>query len=264
MSRGYFLNPEILESFMRGFFGYGNLKAPLWFVGMEEGGGNSLKEVHNRMRAWNRRGRKAIEDAAAFHIQIKMGNLFRKTDNRRSGPKIQGTWRRLILVVLSCRRDEALNNKIRLREAVREFQKTNFGRKGSCTAALELFPLPSPTRRTWNYGSGEGSPTRRWTTLPYLRTRSIYENCVIDYRIRGLQKLIAKHKPKCIILYGNSNAFRLHWRRLAGYDFPPDKDGKLIGSGPTKYLLLPHPSTHTNDQPFLNAGVEMRRGEITI
>ena len=163
MSRGYFLNSDILEAFMRGFFGYGNLKSRVWFIGMEEGGGNRLKEVHDRLRAWNRRGRKQIEDAAAFHIQIKMDNLFLVKNG--AGPTIQGTWRKLILVVLACRGNESLANKQLLREGVREFQRTTFGRQNACIAALELFPLPSPSRKAWNYGCGQGAPERRWTTF---------------------------------------------------------------------------------------------------
>ncbi len=53
-------------------------------------------------------------------------------------------------------------------------------------------------------------------------------------------------------------------RRLADNDFPKNQDGALIGKGPTRYLLLPHPSRFTKDQTFLNAGVTMRLGGITI
>lgn len=260
MSRGYFLNSDLLEAFIRSFFGYGNLKAPVWFIGMEEGGGNSLKEVHDRLRAWNRRGRKRIEDAAAFHIRIKMDNLFLKADG--GGPTIQGTWRKLILVVLACRGNENLGNRQLMKEAVREFQRTTFGRKTSCIAALELFPLPSPNRESWNYGCGQGVPKRRWTRLPYLRTRPIYEKSVIDDRTKLLKQLIARYNPKCVVLYGK--AFRQHWGRLADHEFMPNEDGTLIGNGPTKYLLLPHPSRFSKDQTFLNAGVTMQIGGIRV
>ena len=33
------LDDKLLESYMKTFFGYGNLHADYWFIGMEEGGG---------------------------------------------------------------------------------------------------------------------------------------------------------------------------------------------------------------------------------
>jgi hypothetical protein len=39
------LNDQLLEAFMRGFYGFGNYQAQYWFVGMEEGGGNTLDAI---------------------------------------------------------------------------------------------------------------------------------------------------------------------------------------------------------------------------
>ncbi len=36
------LDDALLEAYMDGFYGYGNLAGPYWFIGMEEGGGDSL------------------------------------------------------------------------------------------------------------------------------------------------------------------------------------------------------------------------------
>jgi hypothetical protein len=33
------LDPRLLTDFLDSFYGYGNPQAPLWFIGMEEGGG---------------------------------------------------------------------------------------------------------------------------------------------------------------------------------------------------------------------------------
>ncbi|MBC8136283.1 MAG: hypothetical protein H8F28_10385 [Fibrella sp.] len=45
------LNNDQTQEFCNGFLGYGNLSAPLWFIGMEEGGGKSESEIAARLDA---------------------------------------------------------------------------------------------------------------------------------------------------------------------------------------------------------------------
>lgn len=45
-------NDDDLSQFMKTFYGYGTLSAKFWFIGMEEGGGNSFTEVQARLSAW--------------------------------------------------------------------------------------------------------------------------------------------------------------------------------------------------------------------
>ncbi|MFL7892770.1 MAG: hypothetical protein AB8I56_11970, partial [Anaerolineales bacterium] len=60
-------NDTLLEDFINRFFGYGNFKGKYWFIGMEEGGGNSLEEINRRLDAWDMRGRREVEDVADYH-----------------------------------------------------------------------------------------------------------------------------------------------------------------------------------------------------
>jgi hypothetical protein len=53
-----------LDDFAHRFYGYGNYGGPFWFVGMEEGGGDSSEEIARRLSAWAARGRCELEDAA--------------------------------------------------------------------------------------------------------------------------------------------------------------------------------------------------------
>ena len=55
-------NDSLLADYMGGFWGYGNLSGDYWFVGMEEGGGDSFEEVNQRISQWNKRGRNSFED----------------------------------------------------------------------------------------------------------------------------------------------------------------------------------------------------------
>jgi hypothetical protein len=38
-----------LEEYATNFLGYGRPDAPVWFIGMEQGGGNSFEEVQKRI-----------------------------------------------------------------------------------------------------------------------------------------------------------------------------------------------------------------------
>ena len=40
------------------------------FIGMEEGGGNSLVEINNRLNTWVLRGERELEDLAQYHTEI--------------------------------------------------------------------------------------------------------------------------------------------------------------------------------------------------
>lgn len=43
------LNDALLEKRINEFLGYGNLESDYWAIGMEEGGGNSLSEINQRL-----------------------------------------------------------------------------------------------------------------------------------------------------------------------------------------------------------------------
>ena len=43
------LNDKTLESYIHNFYGYGNPRAPYWFIGMEEGGGEDIQNIERRV-----------------------------------------------------------------------------------------------------------------------------------------------------------------------------------------------------------------------
>jgi len=63
------IDPDLLRRFMHTFYGYGSWSAPLWFVGMEEGGGTTPEEVQRRLNAW--RGGE-LEDLRDFHLRAEL------------------------------------------------------------------------------------------------------------------------------------------------------------------------------------------------
>lgn len=75
------LDDIILQAFIHTFYGYGTYSAPYWFIGMEEGGGNSPDEISSRLSTWHANGRNELHS-----LDLSM--------TRFGGdyPRIQRTW----------------------------------------------------------------------------------------------------------------------------------------------------------------------------
>lgn len=67
---------HLLTEFMNKFYGYGNFATPYWFIGMEEGGGDSFEEVAQRLTVWKQRGRRELEDVADYHMALGITHPF--------------------------------------------------------------------------------------------------------------------------------------------------------------------------------------------
>ena len=70
------LDNDLIDEFINKFYGYGNLNSDLWFVGMEEGGGNSFEEINTRLNIWSDRGKKTVEDLVDYHFKIGIDQFF--------------------------------------------------------------------------------------------------------------------------------------------------------------------------------------------
>lgn len=171
---------SLLTCYMDSFWGYGNPNANYWFVGMEEGGGNSFEEVNRKIQLWNERGRLSIDDIYECHME---GKWFGEN------AKLQTTWNKLIRILLSAK------GEIPDTEMVRQYQATSLGRKNSESCLIELLPLPSPSIDDWIYSEHSANPI--------LENRKIYKEILSPKRCEKLQSLISQHKPQNLILYGS-------------------------------------------------------------
>jgi hypothetical protein len=219
------LDTEVLKDFMKNFFGYGDLNAPVWFVGMEEGGGASMAEIEARLATWVRRGRKTLEDVAIFHEEFGDGRCFSHR------PPLQSTWKELMRVVL-IRRGEDPDN-----EALREYQRTEFARTGSGVALLELMPLPKPSIASWPYAE--------WTdpaAFPQLSTIRLYRKHTRSNRIEAIRALIRQQKPKTVLFYGQS--YRKYWEMICERQFEADDGLWRAEDDMTLFIMCPHPAAH--------------------
>lgn len=216
------LQNENLLEFVSTFYGYGDLKSNIWFIGMEEGGGNNLEEVNARIQAWVTDGKNTTADIFSIHQAISQTKYFSFPK-----PKLQRTWTKLIRMQL------ALEAQTITSELVAEFQAKRLGRFSNETCLLELLPLPAPNLNSWYYS--------QLTQIDFLESRSVYKKKLLPKRISGLKQLIGKYKPKYVIFYGKS--YQLYWSQIAGCTLNPIEGSKLFFGFDTDtcFVMAPHP-----------------------
>ena len=111
------LDDLLLEGFMQTFYGYGSFDGRFWFIGMEEGGGDSVEVMQRRLNAWRERGKLELEDLSETAAEMGAGEWF----NER--PRLQRTWGMLIRIAL------ASEGPTPTTDEVREYQKISLGRR---------------------------------------------------------------------------------------------------------------------------------------
>ena len=212
-----------LKEYMDAFFGYGDLNAPIWFIGMEEGGGDSLGNIKRRLNAWQKLGCSTVLDIAEFHKEI---GDFAYFENENTA-KLQPTWNKLIRYMLAYE-GHATNLK-----NVRKFQVNRLGRFASQTCLLELMPLPSPKVSDWLY--------KDISDLPELISRELYTQKISPNRIMRLSSFINQYQPKRVVFYSKSYA-RI-WSKFvsAQAKWENKQDMSFVKENSIEYFILPHP-----------------------
>ena len=167
------LNDTLLQNFMSGFYGSGNLLGDYWFVGMEEGGGNDLDQATKRLNAWVELGRKELVDICEFHLKINFPYYFKDPE------KLQKTWMQQARIVLASKGSPSSTDEVRV------YQRDVIGRKNGETCLLELFPLPSPSSKSRNYDF--------WSDLPFLKERKTYRDYCVPWRVEHIRTRIEEH-----------------------------------------------------------------------
>ena len=192
-----------VTNFAHTFFGYGNLNAPVWFVGMEEGGGETRDEIEARLRSWEAGGRSPVVDIVEFGRESGLKGHLQWFEGEK--PPLQTTWKQLIRVVLSSRGEPATAS------SVRAYQRDGFARSDGHECLLELLPMPSPSVGEWRYGD--------WYPLPWLRDRKAYREHLLEHRVERLQQLVAEREPAAVVFY--SRSYLDEWCRVM--DVPRDE-----------------------------------------
>ena len=159
-----------LQTYMANFAGYGDMRAPLWFVGMEEGGGRDVAELTQRVDTWAARGYQRLENLAGYHRAIGIPRSF-------DAPfPLQRTWGPLARVLQASR---GASTDL---AALRQVQATDLGAHGGGAALLELLPLPAANTTAWPYAVLA-------TQVPALRDRATYRATYEPARVALLRAL---------------------------------------------------------------------------
>lgn len=231
---------------MATFYGYGNLKAPYWFIGMEEGCGPDWdKDVIPRFEHWDNRGRKIIEDVRDYHFALGIRDFWEAPAGKNV--KVQRTWRRLLEIVLCAQGQEPSE------ENIRKFQANDFARSDSNTCLIELFPLPSPSIKVFEFSRLRNQEHN------YFASRSKYRQHMLPSRILKIQELVQKHKPRHVILYGTT--YRKYWSQLIGAGTWSEEDSYISSYqlGESKIWLVPHPCAAAPRNAFIKLGEKLRQ-----
>jgi hypothetical protein len=227
------IDDDLLLRFIDAFVGYGNVAAPYWFIGMEEGGDSSNASLVNRVTVWRDRGARAVEDLRDYHLATGLSAFL------LPGARLQPTWKQLIRITLLAQGQPVTP------QTMRAYQAHQLGRLGGETALFELYPLPATSLNHWPYAS--------LSTLPMLRDRKTYRAALTDQRCRLMGELIDTHRPRVVIMYGAT--YRNLWARIAG----PLQDivapaGVAIGlRGASRMLAIQHPGAWGATDAYFDA-----------
>ena len=222
------LDDHLLQQFMHTFYGYGNYDAPFWFVGMEEGGRDTVPYINRRLRLWAERGKRELEDLAEWHLAEGPHRHF------TGRPPLQPTWNRLMRILLTAKGESPTIS------ALRTYQKEKLGRTGGESCLVELFPLPAKSTGSWFYGEH--------SRLPQLANRKRYRQALAPQRVRHLRSRLLVHRPQHVIFYSTNARYRRWWQKIARTDFQqisdkPGDDPPLYQGhdGHTTFIICRHP-----------------------
>ena len=209
------LSPDETSNLLR-FIGYGNLKAPVWFLGMEEGGGGE-----ERIRIQS--GFEPIEDLYDAHVN-KMGITRYHCDNR----VLQSTWKGMCHIMLS------LAGIPPDKPTRRTYQAMHLGRPGGDTLLAELMPVAKSSVKDWQYHD----------LIPRFRDRQRYYDEVLPVRLLKFAELVLTHRPRLIVAYGRS--YWQHYQSILGPTVFHDSGRFRYGvSGQTTMVLTDHFTART-------------------
>jgi len=217
------MNDEI-ETMARDFYGFGNWNAPYWFIGPEPGGSNN--EV--RAKAFKELGCDGLCDCKRFHEEIEVLD-WHHNRNYYGTPKLQSTWRRLILLLMAYLNEYA-DNYFPDDEKLRIYQRDHWGRSNGDSCVIELAGLSSKNE-------AESTHTNRDINQKYLVGRI----SKIRNRMQSSSKTL-----QLVVVYGKAGQkdwtqAKMQWEKITGHAL---EFKHAVKSDNTVYVFTPHPQAH--------------------
>ncbi len=190
-----------LKRWIDNFYGYGSWKARFWFVGHEESGGDVPEEVAKKINFfYNLQATsptlcdiRELYRHVDFRIDGPRAEKFNTFHDHRFGPHatLHGAWKNLIAFVHGYK-SEKLSDPL-------PYQQNLFASPFAHSEALiQLYPLPAHNH-AWYYA---------WLDLPqlpFLKSRTAYQNYLYPTRMPTILKNIRLHKPAVVMMYGMEN-----------------------------------------------------------
>ena len=214
------IDPNALSYWINHFYGYGSWNAPIWFVALEDGGGNVPEEVADKLSFFsNTHGQvtgptlsdlREMYRHLVFRFERSKADEFTNLYEYRFGndAKLHWLWKNLIAFVHGYRNEELAD--------VLAYQKNSFVLQSTPNETLiRLYPLPNPHHHAWYYG---------WLDMPqfpFLKSRALYQEHVYENRMRTLLHSIATYKPEVVLMYGMENINKL--KKPMQESFPESK-----------------------------------------
>ncbi|MGH1430029.1 MAG: hypothetical protein ACRBB4_02825 [Neptuniibacter sp.] len=220
MNKEDLVSPSDIENYMKSFVGFGDQNAKIWVVGLEQGGGENLAELRQRVSSWKAMGCSEFSDLVQYHESI--GEF--RWHGRKA--KIQPTLGKAIRTILSSKGEECTTDN------VRRFQSEVFGRTSSDTVIAELMPLPSKNVGEWIYSDLDG--------VHGVSSREEYVSEYQEVRVKLLQQKVLEASPKLVLFLGKSALDS--WTKVVNGQFE-EKDGALwYENRMTKFVVADHPT----------------------
>ena len=213
------MNQQHFIKFFTEFFGYGEWETQDWFLGIEEGGGNNLNHVNQKIGQfyyWSNIKGGLVDN---FEFQSLLDEV-RVPGNRFldwaiiGGPNAQTTWIHPMKALLFSKQGVWPDNQQAKWSQILSVGRQNITENiNSCW--IELFPLPNPGTSNEAYFERWPIWTREFEEewrLPV--NRQDYENnkypglngSLIDFRSSIIREKIKNYKPKNIICYIGTNS----------------------------------------------------------
>lgn len=217
---------EELNNMARGFYGFGSWNAPYWFIGPEPGGNNNPL----RAKVWSEEFKKAeLCDCKEFHDAINVPDWHHKRE-RHETPKLQSTWKKLMLLMMEFRGLSIDDEKDHTR--LRTYQRDHWGRSMDETCVIELSGLSAKD-------SAESA----------RKNKKINEECIthrismIRNRLQSLMQSSLK-RPELVVVYGKAGQrdwekSKTQWEIITG---PGLVFNSAVKFDNTVFVFAPHPN----------------------
>jgi hypothetical protein len=198
------IREQALQHWIDNYYGYGSWNAGLWFISLEEGGGDTPEEVAAKVNYFERAhpdaSRPTLCDLREAYKSVPFtddgpkADLFTTLYDYRFGSAAipNNIWKNLSLFVHAFK-GEVPPDPL-------SYQQTRFAlSEGGREALIKLYPLPSPHNHAWYYS---------WLDLPrlrFLKSRSLYQKHLFKTRLDNILRAIELHKPELVLMYGMEN-----------------------------------------------------------